>query len=436
MTATLTAALLALQIAAIAILALAGTPPIPILILALTALATVAALYRSAILPIATLAKGADMMRGRDFNSRLRLTGHRETDTLVKMFNAMMKGLNTERQRVRETNRYLDLLVDASPLGIINLDYDDNIDLINPAAARILAVDPSTVKGCHRSALTGRAGEAIAAIVSGQTISVGLRGPDGGDTAIISISCYSFIDRGFPRLTIFIEPMTDIIRSTERAAYSRIIRVMAHEINNSMGAVGSTLALLADTPALDTDPDLRDLVKGCGERTSALTKFIDSFAGVARLPAPVFTPCSLKALIADTLPSLRAIARDVTLRYTAPEGEVSTLADPVQIEQVLVNIVKNAVESIHRSRRPDGLIAIDLDPDTRTVTVTDNGLGISPEVAPSIFTPFFTTKSGAAASGIGLTLSAEILRAHGSTFNLTTSPDDSLTRFRFTLPPL
>lgn len=428
MTLRILVCLLASQLIAIAAIALNGGEPWIIALLALISLATAVVIYCLSILPVHTLVRGVDMLRGQDFNSRLRLTGHDDTDKLVRMFNDMISSLHRERRRIRETNRYLDLLIDASPLGIINLDHDGNIDLINPSAAQILEIEPAEVKGKPRSALPGALGKSIADIGDGQGVTLDMRA-GGSDDKVLSIACSSFLDRGFPRLTIFIEPMTDIIRATERDAYGRIIRVMAHEINNSMGAIRSTFDLLADTPAVAADPDLPTLIRSCAERTSSLSAFIDSYARVARLPMPDLVPTDVIQFLETILPALRAVAIGTELRLDASGGSFGAMLDVVQIEQVMVNIVKNAAESIARTSRTDGCIVISVEPSRRSITVADNGAGISSDVAPSIFTPFFTTKSGAAASGIGLTLTLEILRAHSAAFSLSTSPDDFLTRF-------
>lgn len=435
MTLSLLILALAFQLIAIAILALTGGGTTAIAILAATSLATVVIIYRLAILPIRILARGSDMLRGQDFNSRLRLTGHDDTDRLARMFNDMMYSLNAERLRVRETNRYLDLLVESSPLGIINTNIDGRIDLVNPSAARLLGVEASEIMGKPREAIPGHIGEAIAALNPDESRTIDLRA-GGSDDTILSLSCYSFIDRGFPRQTVFIEPMTNIIRSAERLAYGRIIRVMAHEINNSMGAVRSTLDILADTPAVASDPDLPPLLKSCGERTASLTSFIDSYARVARLPEPTPIATDVEEFLTDILPALRAVASDVYVDIDASGGSFLAPLDHIQIEQTMVNIVKNAAESIARAGREDGSVVIYVFPDRRTIIIADNGAGIPADVAPSLFTPFFSTKIGSAASGIGLTLTADILRNHGISFSLATDPADHLTRFTLRLPPV
>lgn len=426
---------LALLLVAIAVTALSDCSPIVVAGLAAAALIITLIIFRLAILPISTLASGADMIRGLDFNSRLRTTGHDDTDRLVKMFNEMMGSLNSARLRVRETNRYLDLLVEASPMGIINLDINGNIDLINPAASRLLGISPDEVKGKPRSSLPGPMAKVLNEITPGRSLTLNLRSGATGsvDDRIMAITCYSFLDRGFPRLTIFIEPLTDIIRSAERSAYNRIIRVMAHEINNSMGAVRSTLDLLADTPELAADPELPPLIHSCAARAAALTTFIDSYARVARLPEPSPVMTDMMSLLTDILPALRAIARGNAL--TLSGTSFRAMIDPIQIEQVMVNVVKNAAESIARSGRPDGRIDVTLNGSGRMIEITDNGAGIPADVVPEIFTPFFSTKRGAEASGIGLTLTADILRAHRASFSLGTSPADGLTRFILRLPP-
>ena len=131
-------------------------------------------------------------------------------------------------------------------------------------------------------------------------------------------------------------------------------------------------------------------------------------------------------------PALTAMTpANVTLAFDCALSDATACFDPVLMERVVVNIVKNAVESI--AGRPDGAIEIALRSDPLTLTVTDNGPGIADEVSAKLFTPFFSTKRPD--RGLGLMLVADILRAHGFRYSLSTSPDTGLTTFAITLRP-
>ena len=198
-----------------------------------------------AVRPMRTLAAGADLLRGQDFGSRLRRTGIGEADRLAAMFNDMMERLHRERLNVRETNRYLDLLVESSPVGIVNFDADGLLVSANPAAVRIFGVSGAEeLSGLPSDSLPGRVGRAVASLKPGESVTLDAR-PDEGEDNIYAIAKFSFFDHGFLRTAVLVEKLTDLVRTTERQAYGKLIRIMAHEINNAMGAVTSTFDLLA-----------------------------------------------------------------------------------------------------------------------------------------------------------------------------------------------
>lgn len=438
MTATVVLLLLIAQLAALIAVALVAPPDALrwCAILAASSALTAAACWWLTVKPMRVLATGMDLLRGQDFGSRLRRTGYGEADRLAAMFNDMMERLHSERLNVRETNRYLDLLMESSPVGIINFDTDGILVAANPAALSIFGVKkPDTLIGLTSDRLPGRIGKAIATLRPGYDITVDAR-PDEGEDNIYNISKFSFYDHGFPRTAVLVERLTDLIRNTERQAYDKLIRIMAHEINNSMGAVTSAFDLLASTPELQDDTEMVSLVESCSHRCRTLCGFIDKYAAVARLPQPLTASTDVGALLSRIAPVLAATASascpGARLQIEC-HGKLSALLDAAQMEQVLVNIVKNAAESIGRTTARSGHISIVADGDNRTVTVTDNGAGINPSDAARLFTPFFTTKTSGQTGGTGLTLTAEILRNHGFGFTLMTSPDDRLTRFKISL---
>ncbi|MDE6628195.1 MAG: PAS domain-containing protein [Muribaculaceae bacterium] len=440
MTATAAIILLAAQLAAIIAVALlapenalqwcAG--------IGASALLTAMATWWLTIKPMRTLASGMGLLREQDFGSRLRRTGHGEADRLAAMFNDMMERLHRERLNVRETNRYLDLLVESSPAGIINFDADGMLVSANPAACRIFGVAGSdSLAGLTAENLPGRIGRAMAGLKPGERTMVDAR-PDEGDDNIYSLSKFSFYDHGFQRTAVLVERLTDLIRRTERQAYDKLIRIMAHEINNSMGAVTSTFDLLSAAPELQDDAEMVSLVESCSHRCRSLCGFIDKYAAVARLPQPCQASTDVDALLRRLAPVLAATASSAcpgSHLSVECHGALSARLDAAQMEQVLVNVVKNSAESIDRTPGKKGEITVTADSATHSVTITDNGAGIAAQTAGRLFSPFFTTKTAGESGGTGLTLTAEILRNHGFPFTLMTSADDGLTRFTISLRP-
>lgn len=385
-------------------------------------------LVRAAIVPVNHIVSGMDLLRAQDFASRLRPVGQFEADSLSSTFNMMMDTLHSERSRVLEQNNYLGLLVEASPMGVINFDFDGHIIALNPSAAAMLELtSPADVIGHTLDNLPGRIGKGLSGIADGESRSL-----RSGST-IVGASFSHFIDRGAKRPFLMLVRLDEEMRLAERRGYTTAIRTMAHEVNNSIGAVDSALQTLENIMAdasLDKEEaeDARALIDSSRERMHSAGEFIGSFAALARLPEPSMEVVDMAHMINRVVPVVRALcdAADVELEVDARAGAFIDRADPSQMEQVIVNLVKNAVESIVSTGRTDGKVTIRVD--LRTIYVTDNGAGISDsDAANALANPFFTTKPQG--QGIGLTLSTEIIRAHHWRCSLATDSATGITTF-------
>ncbi len=194
-------------------------------------------LYRRLIKPYKILMSGMELLKEQDFSTRLRHVGSNEADQLIEIFNLMINRLREERLSVRETNKLLDLLVKASPQGIIILDFDDRITDINPSGLSLLNINSiGEAKGKHLDELPGELASRLAMLNSGDNMVV--------KTASMSIyRCIrsSFVDKGFNHPFILVEELTRELLKVEKQSYENIIRVMSHEVNNSIGAISATL---------------------------------------------------------------------------------------------------------------------------------------------------------------------------------------------------
>lgn len=422
----LTLLLLALDLAALAVTA-CFFPASPLWLrgaLSVAGIVLLIILYFATVRPIRTLTLGMDLVSSQDFSSRLARVGHPDADRLVEMFNRMMSSLKNERLRQHEQNSFLSLLIEASPMGIMTFDFDGRLTLINRAASALLGItDSSEITGKTIGELAGELAASIATITPGTTAVVRL-----SDTRIYRCSRLSFMEMGFPRPFIMIESLTDEVHRAEKAAYEKVIRMISHEANNSIAGIKSMLETLADV--MSADETMTELIASCHERCVSMSSFITSYADVVKLPDPDLRPCDLNEIIRRQLPFLEAtLPAGISLTFSPAQQPAPVMADSVQLEQVLVNIVKNAAESI-ASASSGGEIVIATGARPSSLTVTDNGPGIAPEAASHLFTPFFTTKPSG--QGIGLLCISEILRRHRCRFSLaTTAP---LTRFSITFP--
>ena len=394
--------------------------------------------YHRVVRPIQLIGNGLDLLHEQDFGSRLRPVGQQDADRVVDVFNTMMGRLKDEKLHIREQHQFLDLLIASSPVGVVILDFDGKPAVTNPAARTILE----------------NQGQALTAVLEAL--------PDGEQTTvhtddgnIYHCTRSSFLESGFHRTFYLIEPLTQEVLKAEQKAYGQVIRMISHEVNNSMAGVSSSLetaqaildssalSILDSTApvALSDAADLRALLALSTARCMSLSQFITDFANVVKIPEPRLEPIDLNAFLTSRLRFFESlcVGKQITLETDfSPEVGLVSL-DPVLMEQVLVNIVKNAVESIDTtgtillrtqptSAQPATTPSTSAQPTTggATLILADNGLGIPPQIATQLFTPFFSTKNNG--QGIGLTLIRDILQKHHARFSLRTYPD-GWTRF-------
>jgi nitrogen fixation/metabolism regulation signal transduction histidine kinase len=396
-------------------------------------------LVRRMFEPLDLVRSGVQLMQESDFTTRFRERGAPELDELIRVYNGMADHLRDERARGEEQELFLERVLTASPSGVVTLDLDGRIATLNPSAERFLARALATSRS---AAPVARAAEGGSSPFVGRRLAdLGAPFTDAlaqlepGASRVLGLGrrrmrCQrgEFFDRGFARPFLLVEELTDELRRSEKAAYDLLIRTMSHEVNNTTGAVSSLLRSCARYGAQIAGRDRADFdaaIEVAIRRSAHLNQFVKRFADVVRLPPPRLEPTDLAALL-DGLarlvgPELRE--RDVRLVRDVEPVPVVRL-DPAQMEQALLNIVRNAAEAIGR----DGTVTLRAarQGEATVLVVEDTGPGIAPEVRDRLFTPFFTTKENG--QGIGLTLVREILEAHGFDFWLD-GPPGGPTRF-------
>ena len=380
--------------------------------------------YRKIVKPLNSIGSGMELLREQDFSSRLSPVGQYEADRIVNVFNRMMEQLKNERLRLREQNNFLDLLIKASPMGVILTTLDEDLSELNPMAQKMLGVRQEDVLGKKMNEIDSPLAAELANVPKGETATVRLN-----DSNIYRCTHSSFIDRGFQHPFFLIESLTDEVMKAEKKAYEKVIRMIAHEVNNTTAGITSTLDTVEQ--ALSTEEgmdDICDVMRVCTERCFSMSRFITRFADVVKIPEPTLTPVDLNDLAFTCKRFMEGMCadRNIKLRLEIDETLKEVKMDASLFEQVLVNIIKNAAESIEK----DGEIIVrTLSP--AIVEVVDNGKGISKEVEAKLFSPFFSTKPNG--RGIGLIFIREVLMRHGCTFSLRTYAD-GLTRFRILFP--
>lgn len=382
--------------------------------------------YRKVVQPLNSIANGMDLLREQDFSSRLAPVRQAEADRIVDMFNRMMDQLKNERLRLREQNHFLDLLINVSPMGVVILDFDGKISMLNAAALRFLGYTAA-------DELAGKSFQDLDAPLAGEIARLPRDTVETirlSDAMIYRCSRLSFIDRGFAHPFVLIESLTTEVVKAEKKAYEKVIRMIAHEVNNTVAGVTSTLDTLET--AMEDMPDsaeLCELMRVCIERCYNMGRFITNFADVVKIPDPILVHSDLNEVVRVNMQFLETMCgerRIALVMHLSPEPVWVDL-DVVLFQQVLVNIFKNAVESIGQ----EGTVYIRTSAGSPVLEVADTGRGIDKETASKLFSPFFSTKPNG--QGIGLMLVREVLMKHHCTFSLRTG-DDGLTRFTIHFP--
>src|SRR5690606_37087628 len=226
-----------------------------------------------------------------------------------------------------------------------------------------------------------------------------------------------------------ITDLSQALREEERRAWQRLIRVLGHELNNSLAPIKSMASTLADLLAREPPPpDWREDARyGLGviaDRADALARFMSGYTTLAKLPPPRKRAVDLSGLLAR----VRTLETRVAVRCEVSEG-IHVQVDPDQLEQALINLVKNAAEA---SMTQGGGVSIhaQVEPHTVRIGIVDEGPGLSG--SENLFVPFFTTKPGG--SGIGLVLARQIVEAHGGSLVLRNRGDRSGCIAEVTLP--
>ncbi|TVT37771.1 HAMP domain-containing protein [Hymenobacter setariae] len=376
-------------------------------------------LYRSFMQPIRLIEAGTAALQAQDFNLKFQPVGQPALDQLVAVYNHMLDALRQERVSQHEQSVLLERLIQASPAGILILTFDQLIASTNAAAARALGQPAAALNGRAVAALPAPWGAVLADLAAGQPQTVRL---PGGQT--YRAAAAHFLDRGFQRRFVVLEELTQEIRAQEKQTYEQLIRLVAHEVNNSIGAVNSLLGSFRHyTPQLAPadQADFAQALEVSIVRNTQLADFVAGYARLVRLPPPAPHPTDLHALLRDLghLLAPRSAAQGIAWHWQlASAGPLLVQADSQQLTQALLNVAKNALEAIGPS---GGSVWVTTTSQPLTLSVANDGAPLSPEVSQRLFTPFFSTKAGG--QGIGLTLVRDILLAHGFTFRLETEGD-------------
>lgn len=378
-------------------------------------------LYKAFIKPISLMQAGTDAIADGDFSIKYVKTGSKEIDKLITTYNSMIEQLREERILMTEQSYFVQNLIEVTPIGIIIMDYDGHLSNINPSARKTLSISDKW----QGKSLSDYPSELIKSIIAMKTGQQGIIAINGKDKYKCQVN--EVIHQGFKRQFILIQDLSYELLESEKEAYGRIIRMMAHEVNNSIGAINSILDTVVEFGFDDPkDTEWKDILNIAIDRNKGLNKFMANYASILRLPPPQMQKMDLVELLkkCGQLYFPRAKEQDISITFEMPVHSVTISADKLLLEQAISNILKNAIESIVS----DGDIRIICTEYPTTFTIADNGGGVPVETESQLFTPFFSTKP--TGQGVGLMLIRDILQSHKTTFSLKTNRESGWTEFR------
>jgi two-component system nitrogen regulation sensor histidine kinase NtrY len=365
-------------------------------------------IYQDFMQPNEFVRSGIEAIKDKDFTIKFVPTGKGEVDSLIDVYNLMIDQLREERTKLNEQHFFLEKLIAASPISIIIFDFDEKIETLNAKAIEQFG-----------SALKGKKLEE-----TGVPLLTDLKYLSDGDSRIFKaegietfkVQRSHFMDQGFKRSFILIEELTAEMHESEKKAYGKVIRMMAHEVNNTLGATDSILQTTRNYLNTDEYADLNDALRIASERNMRLTRFMRNFADVVRLPLPGLETVDFSKLVREVSVFMQpfGMEKDVRFHLDILEG-MTVKADSGQMEQVLVNVIKNAVQACEQGNEVQILLS------EKELTIRNNGKPITAEESSQLFNPFYSSEPDG--QGIGLTLSREILVNHDFHFSLKTNED-------------
>ena len=380
-----------------------------------------AAVKSRVVRPLQTMANLLSALREGDFSVRARDARRDEPlgDVMFEI-NTLSRTLQQQRLSALEATALLRTVMEEIEVAIFAFDQAGKLRLANHAGQLLLARPAERILGRDAAEL------GLADCLTGEPSRLLAHHTFPGGSGRWGLRRSVFREGGRPHHLLVIGDLSRTLREEELRAWQRLVRVLGHELNNSLAPIksiaGSLGSLLRHEPRpADWEDDMSSGLDVIASRADGLSRFMQAYASLARLPQPTLAACAISPLLH------RIAALDPRLAITVSEGPAAIVAcDAAQIEQALINLLKNAVDAALEAHPPEerpaaGKVCVSWKkiPRQIEIVIEDNGPGIAN--AGNLFVPFFTTKS--AGSGIGLVLSRQIAENHGGSLTLANHPE-------------
>jgi len=354
---------------------------------------------------------------------------------LKEAFSEVMAKLQETRSEKEAHARYLKTIIQHVGIGLLSYKPDGTVDLINNAAKKILKVaglkDINSMKEGSPDLV-----DTLLNLKHGDKRLVKL--DNEGETGHLSIFAHTFILREEEYILVSIQNIQEELEEKEMEAWQNLIRVLTHEIMNSITPISSMTSTLLDMLGKDEknesdirdnlDPekleDMVDALKVIHRRSEGLMNFVSTYRNMTLIPKPKFRLLIVRDFLkrVEKLMNHKLTDNGISFKWSVEPESLELTADPDLMEQVMINLLLNAISAVTGRENPRIIVSAFMGAEGKVIiTVEDNGVGIVEEAVEKIFIPFFTTKKSG--SGIGLSLSRQILRLHHATIRAQSEPD-------------
>ncbi len=357
-------------------------------------------------------------------------TGNKSVNELNNSLNRLNESIKNIKLELREQEQYFKTILEHVSIGIITFNKNGNIFLSNTAARSLLNCNPLT----HINQLLRvdkKLCAAIKELQSGEQKLVNFNSKTGTVQLSLKSTLFKTAQEDFQLVAI--QDIKNEMETKELESWIKLIRVLTHEIMNSVAPITSLSQTIlgyynASGENLPSEKVIGNTVKGLeviNERSAGLISFVETYRKLTRIPPPDKKPVSLEQLFDNTITLVNTdpASEKITISREVSPPDLEIFADKKQISQVLINLVKNSMEALKTNSEGKIMLKGEINENGRVrVTVTDSGPGISGDLMDKIFIPFFTTKESG--SGIGLSLSRQIMLLHGGSLKIISKPGE------------